>query len=45
VGITILNAKLLLEREGEVTITLPREGGRLSVGPEVLYPALAAPTA
>lgn len=46
VGLTILNAKLLLEREGEVTITLPDdEGGRLSAGPDALAPALASPTA
>jgi|SRR5215218_1479253 len=45
VGVTILNAKWLLERDGEVTITLPDEGGRLSAGPDVLAPALASPAA
>lgn len=45
VGITILNAKWLLEREGKVTITLPGGASHLSAGPEALAPALASPAA
>lgn len=42
VGVTILNAKWLLERDGKVTITLPDRGSRLAATPEVLAPALAS---
>jgi uncharacterized protein YuzE len=39
VGITIVNAKRLLERQGSVIITVPE---RLEIGPDALGTALAA---
>jgi uncharacterized protein YuzE len=39
VGVTIVNAKLLLERDGKIVITVPE---RLEIGPDALGAALAA---
>lgn len=39
VGVTILNAKLLIERDGELTITVPEV---VHVGSDAVAPALAA---
>ncbi len=44
VGVTILNAKLLLERTGEVRLTLPDGQVLVAERPE-LEPALKAPAA
>jgi len=38
IGVTIVNAKRLLEREGKITLTIPE---RVEVGPDALGPALA----
>ena len=38
VGITIINAKRLLERDGKIVITVPE---RLEVGPDALGTVLA----
>jgi uncharacterized protein YuzE len=38
IGITILNAKLLLEQEGKIVLTLP---DRVEIGPEALNAAFA----
>lgn len=39
IGVTILNAKLLLERDGKIVLTLPE---RVEVGPDALNAALTA---
>jgi uncharacterized protein YuzE len=39
IGVTIVNAKWLLEHEGKITLTIPE---RLEVGRDALGPALAA---
>ena len=39
VGVTILNAKLLIERDGELTITVPEV---MHVGSDAVAPALVA---
>jgi uncharacterized protein YuzE len=39
VGVTIVNAKWLLDQEGKITLTVPE---RLEVGPDALGSALAA---
>ncbi len=39
IGVTLVNAKLLLDHEGKIVLTLPE---RLEVGPEALNEALAA---
>jgi uncharacterized protein YuzE len=39
VGVTLVNAKWLLEREGKIVITVPE---RLEIGPDALGAALAA---
>ncbi len=39
VGVTIVNAKELLERDGHILLTIPE---RVEVGPEAVAPALAA---
>lgn len=38
IGVTIVNAKRLLERDGKITLTIPE---RVEVGPNALGPALA----
>jgi uncharacterized protein YuzE len=38
IGVTIVNAKWLLERDGKITLTVPE---RVEVGPDALAPALA----
>lgn len=40
VGVTLLNARWSLERDGEVIVTLPHQ--RLRLGPGELAPALAS---
>jgi uncharacterized protein YuzE len=42
IGITIVNARWLLDRDGKITITLPE---RVEVSADVLAPALASPAA
>jgi uncharacterized protein YuzE len=42
IGITIVNARWLLDRDGKVTITLPE---RVEVSADALAPALASPAA
>lgn len=39
VGVTIVNARWLLEREGKITLTTPQ---RVEVGADALIPALTA---
>ena len=39
IGVTIINARRLLERDGKVVLTLPE---RVEVGPDALNDALAA---
>ena len=41
IGVTIVNAKHLLERDGKIVLTLL---DRVEVGPEALNAALAAPS-
>ena len=41
VGITIINARWLLERDGEITLTVPRPE-QIHVAPDQLLDALAA---
>lgn len=40
IGVTIVNAKLILAQDGAITITIPE---RVQVGPDALADALAAP--
>jgi uncharacterized protein YuzE len=42
IGLTLVNARWLLDREGAITVTLPRPPVR--VGAAELAPALGAPT-
>jgi uncharacterized protein YuzE len=42
IGITIVNARWLLDRDGKVTITMPE---RVEVSADALAPALASPAA
>lgn len=42
VGVTIINARWLLDRDGEIAITLP-EIGRIQVEADALAPALGLP--
>ena len=42
IGVTIVNARWLLDRDGKVTITMPK---RVEVSADALAPALASPAA
>jgi uncharacterized protein YuzE len=42
IGITIVNARWLLERDGKITITIPE---RVDVSADALAPALSSPAA
>jgi uncharacterized protein YuzE len=42
IGITIVNARWLLDRDGKITITIPE---RVDVSADALAPALASPAA
>ena len=42
IGITIINARWLLDRDGKITITTPE---RIEVSADALAPALASPAA
>ena len=42
IGVTIVNARWLLDRDGKITITIPE---RIDVSADALAPALASPAA
>lgn len=42
IGITVVNAKWLVERDGQITVTVPESPERLEAPAEDLAPALAA---